>query len=452
MKKKVYRPTKKVLALTAATTMMLAALTGCSGQTANTDSSQQAPEESEAGAETPAAETQPVDAAQETVTINFWHNYSAQSAENETLTNVLIPKFEEENPGYEVNATSYEWADLHDKILISATSDTLPDVARLDIAWIPEFEAMDILVPLDQQRSDFGEISAGLLPSAMSTACIDGSYYALALNTNTKIMYYNAEAFANASLEAPKTTEDLLNAVKTLSGTDENGQQVWGLDEPALAGWNVLPWIWSNGGEITDDTYTQATGYINSEATIEAVQMLADMYQADEMTGFNSGDIPMTDGFGTGRYMMLLEGPWKVAEMEGAYPDFAYATCDVPAGSSGSISVLGGEDIGMFNTGNKEGAWLFMKFMTGEYAQEEMAKCGQIPVNTAALESDTVQEADFAPYLSAIETAKARPPVASWSEIDDELTTAMTRVIKDGEDAKTVLDELAGTIDALLAN
>mgnify|MGYP002794864569 CR=1 FL=1 len=36
--------------------------------------------------------------------------------------NVLIPKFEEENPGYKVNAVSHEWADLHDKILVSASS------------------------------------------------------------------------------------------------------------------------------------------------------------------------------------------------------------------------------------------------------------------------------------------------------------------------------------------
>ena len=38
-------------------------------------------------------------ASQEEVTINFWHHYSAQSAENETLMNVLIPEFEKENPG-----------------------------------------------------------------------------------------------------------------------------------------------------------------------------------------------------------------------------------------------------------------------------------------------------------------------------------------------------------------
>ena len=30
----------------------------------------------------------------EEVTINFWHHYSEQSAENETLNNVLIPEFE----------------------------------------------------------------------------------------------------------------------------------------------------------------------------------------------------------------------------------------------------------------------------------------------------------------------------------------------------------------------
>ena len=43
----------------------------------------------------------------ETVTINFWHHYSAQSAENETLMNVLIPAFEAENPGIKVNAVSH---------------------------------------------------------------------------------------------------------------------------------------------------------------------------------------------------------------------------------------------------------------------------------------------------------------------------------------------------------
>ncbi len=242
-----------------------------------------------------------------------------------------------------------------------------------------------------------------------------------------------------------------MTAIQTLSGTNENGQQVWGLNEPALAGWNVLPYIWSMGGEITNEDYTQATGYINSPETVAAVQTLADLYANGQMTGFNSGDIPMTDGFGTGRYMMLLEGPWKTAEMAGAYPDFEYGMCEMPAGDAGSISVLGGEDIAMFDTPNKEGAWEFMKFMTSEWAQEQMAQVGQIPVNTTALESDTVAEQDYAPFLEAITTAKARPPVASWSDIDSALTNAMTDIIVNGADVQSTLDALAGEVDKLLA-
>ena len=420
---------KKVLAFALAAVMVLGVLTAC-GKTPDTGDSQ------------------------DPVVIDFWHHYSAQSPENETLMNVLIPKFEEENPGYKVNAVSHEWAELHDKIIVSAGSESgesLPDVARLDIAWVPEFQKMDILVPLDKDMSDFSEVSGNLLDSAMSTGFVKGNYYAMALNTNTKILFYNEQALADAGIAVPTTMDELYAAAAKLSGTNANGQQVWGLNEPALSGWNVLPYIWSNGGAITNDDYTKATGYLNSEATVATIQKFADMYKDGQFTGFNSGDIPMTDGFGTGRYMMLLEGPWKTAEMDGAYPDFKYGTSDMPAGAAGSHSVLGGEDIAMFKGADSEGAWLFMKFMTSEFAQEEMAKCGQIPVNKTALESDTVKEAPFAPFLSAITTAVARPPVASWSEIDNLLSVAVTDIIVNGADAQATMDALAAQVDTLLA-
>ena len=420
---------KKVLAFALAAVMVLGVLTAC-GKTPGTGDSQ------------------------DPVVIDFWHHYSAQSPENETLMNVLIPKFEEENPGYKVNAVSHEWAELHDKIIVSAGSESgnsLPDVARLDIAWVPEFQKMDVLVPLDKEMSDFSEVSGNLLDSAMSTGFVKGNYYAMALNTNTKILFYNEQALADAGVAVPTTMDELYAAAAKLSGTNANGQQVWGLNEPALSGWNVLPYIWSNGGAITNDDYTKATGYLNSEATVATIQKFADMYKDGQFTGFNSGDIPMTDGFGTGRYMMLLEGPWKTAEMDGAYPDFKYGTSDMPAGAAGSHSVLGGEDIAMFKGADSEGAWLFMKFMTSEFAQEEMAKCGQIPVNKTALESATVKEAPFAPFLSAITTAVARPPVASWSEIDNLLSVAVTDIIVNGADAQATMDALAAQVDTLLA-
>ena len=382
--------------------------------------------------------------------INFWHHYSAQSAENETLMNVLIPTFEAENPGIKVNAVSHEWAELHDKVLVSANSNALPDVARCDIAWLPEFQKMGILVALDEEMADFADVSGQLLDSAMSTAAIGGHYYALALNTNSKIVFYNTAMLEEAGVAVPATMDEWAEAVKALSGENANGQQVWGWNEPALAGWNICPFIWSFGGALTDPDQTVATGYVNGPQTVKAVETFAALVQAGAITGFNAGDIPMTDGFGTGRYAMMLEGPWKSAELAGAYPDVAYGTSPIPAGEGGSTSVLGGEDIAMFNTANREAAWKFMQFMTGEYAETEMAKCGQIPVNKAALESDTVKNADYAPFIEAIQTARARPTVAAWSEMDNGLQVAMTAIVNGEKTAQEALDELAAQWDELL--
>ena len=129
--------------------------------------------------------------AQEQVTISFWHHYNAQSPENETLNKVLIPAFEKQYPHIKVKAVPHEWDQLHKKILVSTSSNQLPDVARADIAWVPEFQKLNILVPLNQEMEDFHTVAEGLLEGPMATARVKGDYYGLALNTNTKILFYN---------------------------------------------------------------------------------------------------------------------------------------------------------------------------------------------------------------------------------------------------------------------
>ena len=66
--------------------------------------------------------------------------------------------------------------------------------------------------------------------------------------------------------------DEFINAAKKLAGTNANGQQVWGYDEPALAGWNLCPFIWSMGGSITNEDETKASGYINSPETVKAIE------------------------------------------------------------------------------------------------------------------------------------------------------------------------------------
>ena len=80
------------------------------------------------------------------------------------------------------------------------------------------------------------------------------------------------QAFKDAGIEAPETMDEFINAAKKLAGTNANGQQVWGYDEPALAGWNLCPFIWSMGGSITNEDETKASGYINSPETVKQLR------------------------------------------------------------------------------------------------------------------------------------------------------------------------------------
>lgn len=381
-------------------------------------------------------------------TINFWHHYSAQSKENEILVEKLIPKFEEENPGIKINAVSHEWADLHDKILVSASSGTVPDIARLDLAWIPEFHSSNLLISLNTEFDDFNDVYDSLLENAMDTTKIKNDYYGLALNINTKILFCNTQMLKENNIDIPNNMKEFEESIKKISGKNDNGQKVWGYNEPSLSGWNVLPLIWSFGGDILNEDQTSSKGFINSRETINAIKMIKDMYDSDELTGWGSGDIPMTDGFATNRYAFVFDGPWKIAELKEGYPELEYSTVNIPEGDGGSYSILGGESISLFNDSqNREEAWLFAKFMTSEYAQEEMSKANQIPVNKVVLDSDSVKDKSFYPFLEAIETAKSRPTVSNWTEIDDLLTTKLTNIMSDKVGIEEGLNELANEID-----
>lgn len=61
-----------------------------------------------------------------------------------------------------------------------------------------------------------------------------------------------------------------------------------------------------------------------------------------------------------------------------------------------------------------------------------------------------MKKADFAPYIEQLKTAKSRPTVASWSEIDSKLSEAVTGVVNGDTTAQDAMDQLAAEVDELL--
>ncbi len=387
--------------------------------------------------------------AQLSGTITFWHAYSADSQEVKTLNDVIIPGFKKLHPGVDVKQVAIPYDQLHQKLITSAAGGEVPDVLRSDIAWVSELAKLGLLEPLDTAMPDFQALAHQTFPGALATNKYKGKYYGLPLDTNTRVLMYNQAALDKAGVTAPPKTFDDVKAL----GDKLAGTGVAAFADNGLSGWNVLPWIWSAGGDITDANYTKATGYLNSAASVAGVQLLFDLYSKKELPNIilgGTGGTPTSDGLATGKYATILDGPWMYPIFASAHPDFKLQVGPVPAGPGGSISVIGGEDVTVFRQSkNKPLALEFTRYLLSQEAQLAMAKVGQMSV-LKDLDVTSVNP-NYAPFVTQLKNAKPRPPVPAWPKIDDLLQKKLQAAFQGQMTVQQALDKAAAEIDPLLA-
>lgn len=383
------------------------------------------------------------------VTITFWTSYSA--SESPALEKTIIPAFEKANPNITVKHVAFSHDDLYQKLLTGVLSKTLPDVVRSDVAWVPTFAQGNIFAKLDGGgMADFDKLSKSVYPGPLSTNYYGGHYYGLPLDTNTRVMFANMDAFAKAGITTPpKTWADMLADAPLLKA---QGIQLYA--DGGTGGWNVLPWIWSAGGAITNATNTTSKGYINGSKTVAAVQFLTDLYKQgainDGMLGA-SGGISGFDGVPKGNYAMTLDGPWMNPIWGSVYPSFKPVEAPVPAGAGGSISVVGGEDINVVaSSKNKAAAQQFMRFMLSKKAQVALLQAGQLTVLQSLRSQVTAIHPYYATFLTQLATAKARTPVPNYPKIDQVIGTQVALAMQGKESAQQAMDEAAAQIEPLL--
>ncbi len=386
----------------------------------------------------------------ETVTIEFWHNYSAGDGQVQVLDD-LIAEFEEANPNIVVHPVFMDWSNLKNSVVLGATTGVLPDVLRGDIAFVPQFQSLNTLLALSD-FDDYDTQAAKVLAQPNSSNLMGSDYYGIAANTNTKILFYNETLLTAASVSVPTTLDQVWSAATTLTSGN-----VIGYVEPWTGIWNVGPYIWSEGGQVLSPNNSTAEGYINSAIVVDVITTLKDLYAAGSLAGpsMDPGAVGDTDGWAAGTYAMELDGPWRGASNDAA--GIEYSAIPLPAGSAGSISVLGGENFMQFKTSDEahqNAAWLFVKFMTDTHAQVEMAKVGQMPVNLEALTNTEVLAAmPLLPvFAEALLTAKARPVIPEWSEVEGIIATKVAEAITGAKDVQTALDEAATEIDVILGS
>lgn len=386
----------------------------------------------------------------------FWHSYSTTSGEYKLLTEEIIPEFEKEYSNIKITEVQVPYDEMRRRLIVSTAAAQYPDVMRMDIIWVPQFADIGVLLPLDEEfPEDFQQIKDDFLPGPLATNYWKGHYYGVPLDTNTRVLLWNRKMFEESGLSEPPTNmEEFIKYIKILTkDTDGDGQiDQWGFADTGFGPWNSMPWIYSFGGQILDPTNSKAEGYVNSPESVEALKTFKDLYDQGYIAPIGGGGIGVLEGYAEGIYAMTFDGPWAESIIKGQYPNAEINYSLVPAGKGGSKSVVGGEDIVIFNsTKYKNEAWEFVKFMTSKEVQLKFATVGQMPVLNGLLDEPEIKEHPFFPvYLKQLETAIPRSPHPAWNEINDIMDSAWQNAAIGGVDPQDALDNAAYEIEEIL--
>lgn len=377
----------------------------------------------------------------EEVTITFWHTYG--DSEEAQFLNVVMPLWEKAHPEIKVEAVRQDSSQYHQMIVTSFGTGMSPDVARVDITNVAAYAKQGGLVALSD-FADFAELSAAYLEAPLSTNLYQGKYYGLPLDTNCKAAVVNTNVLKELGLnEVPATMEEFLAAAKD-RGT-------YSLNVSGVGDWDMYPYFWLFGGTLTDEGFTKATGYLDSEASIAAINKLLELHDQKIFTIRDvDGSVDAWDGINS-EYAMFFEGPWYF----GSYEDCAakgIVAATIPTYEGRSASVVGGENIAVFATSkHQQAAYEFAKFMTSEEVQLAMLEAGQLPILKSLVGHEAVTSNPvWSVYMKQMESAKARIPSPNNSAIQEIWSEAITSIFVEGADVAGTLHDAAARIDAQL--
>lgn len=385
------------------------------------------------------------------ITITFWNAYAETDSEEKTIVNDIIPAFEKTHPNITVKNVTLPYSQMQSKLFTAAAGNQLPDVARLDIIWVPQLAKLGVLEPQDG-LAGFQNLSQQVFSGPLSTNLYQGNYYGLPLDTNTKVLFSNPAVLKAHGITAPPKTMDefVADIKKATSGSGKN--KVYGYDLPGDSLWQLVPWIQSYGGSILSPDKKTANGYLNGPNTYKAINTLVDLYKGGYITGVLPGATGDIDGLAKGEYAFIDEGPWDIPSMQQQYPNVKYSLSLWPSGSAGSVQVVGGEDIGIFKTdsAHEQAAWEFEQYMLSQSAQSTMQSVGQMSV-LKALPASTGSLSYFDIFRQQLSTAAARPAVPQFTQIEQDIETEVTKAIQNKETVQQALDNATKETDQLLA-
>jgi multiple sugar transport system substrate-binding protein len=380
------------------------------------------------------------------VTVEVVHYFTVPSQID--ALNEMQKEFEAANPDIKLRFTYVPFGELVSRTLQMAAVRKPPAISAIDNPDVLRVAKAGILKDIS---SDVAKLKLwGDTYPGPKAAVTDGSkVFGVPIGSNSLALYYNKKMLSEAGVASPpKTWAELTEAA-----TKTTKSPVYGIAFSAVnteeATWQWEPFLWSNGGSLTD---------LDSENAKQALQLWVDWVKkgvaSKDVVNWNQGDVPTQ--FNGGRAATMVIGPWVLGEVKKSGLDFGIVTIPVPKEGEKPVVPLGGE-VWCVLKGDSKVEQAAMKFIEFTQEPERLRKICDTLNYISSVRSIAKQQGEanpiLQPFVDQMDTARARSQDggAKYPEISLATRTAIQKALTGQASAEAALKEAAAKIKEILA-
>lgn len=355
----------------------------------------------------------------EGIVIDFW----GMGVEGEKVDS-LMAEFEKQNPDIKVKVQKIPWTAAHEKLITSYASETMPDVFQLGNTWIPEFEALNSIEPLNGMINKSSIVKPdNYFAGIWETNVLDSIIYGVPWYVDTRVLFYRSDILKKAGYDnPPKTWQELYDLSMKIKKLNNNDRQfsfflpvnewapfiIFGLQANSTLLKNKNQYGAFSGKEFKK-AYNYLMQYYANGLAPKGMSEVSNIYQA----------------FAEGYFAMFISGPWNVVEMKNRFPKnmqdkWMVAALPAPDNNYPGVSLAGGSSLVIAKSSkNKEAAWKLIEFLSTKKTQVDFYKSvADLPAvkeawNDSVFVSDKYMKAFYVQLQRTVPT----PKVPEWEQI-----------------------------------
>ncbi|MCZ7415654.1 extracellular solute-binding protein [Streptomyces sp. WMMC897] len=392
----------------------------------------------------------PVGGADEPDPLRVW---LMSNSLTEELTHRIVADFEDHNPDRRVEVTVQEWAGIGEKVTAALDSDEAPDLIEVGNTQVARYAATGHLRNLTLQVPELG--GDDWITGLEEPGKIDGYQYGIPYYGANRVVIYRKDLFADAGItEPPATREEWLEVTERLN-RPEAGQQ--GIYLPGQNWYVLAGFIWDEGGELAVERSGHWEGALHTSEALRGMEFYRELHAlGDAPADRDEAEPEHGEVFAENEIAQLIAPPGHSRIVIEHNPELADKLGYFPIpgkepGTPGAVFTGGSVLIVPENAGDPEGGYAFLRTLTSDTWQREIARTMSYVPNrttlTDALKGDPGAEA----MARGAESGRATPNSPAWAglEADNPIKEYQTEVLT-GADPRTAAEKASQAVTARL--